>query len=527
MIGPGQRGSNLSVKSKLIRNTLANYILGAWSFIVTFIILYLVLVGFGPLKPIGGEDYGIYLLIGALVGYVGLIDLGIGHSLIKFVAEYHAKGEKEKVNEIVNSAFYIFLGIGAIGAIALFIMGTFFLEIFNFQDSDQLIKARKITYIIAVIFTTNFSISVFRDILRGLQKYVLLAYITFFVTLVNLAVIAYVLVMGYGIVEFILLTFIFNLIGPVIMAFYVKRELPYLEIKRKHFQMKTVKTLFSLSMLLFLLFIFNKIIFFTDNIVIGWWFVGTGMVTFYVAARKIYTIPANAVNIALRATIPAASELDALQKKKELQMMLIRLSKYILALLFLVGLPTIFMSRYVLQFWLGEEYAVYYIVANILTLALFFEYFNDISAQILLGMNRMKFLVACYGIIAVLNLVLSLILVREMGLEGVAWGTTIPFIIMTLPLMWNSFRIIGIDWKVYIKESLGKNVPFALCMAGVLYLLLLFHTPANLIEVGIYYIASMAVFFVLFYFIALNKEERDDLKSIFSILKPKDIEVET
>lgn len=517
----------MSVKSKLIRNTLANYILGAWSFVVTFIILYLVLVGFGPLKPIGGEDYGIYLLIGALVGYFGLMDLGIGHSLVKFIAEYHAKGEKEKVNEIVNSAFYIFLGIGMISAIGLFIMGTFFLEIFNFPNQDQLIKARKITYVIAIIFTTNFSILIFRDILRGLQKFVLLAYITFFVTIINLIVIVWVLYMGYGIVEFILFTFSFNLIGPIIMSLYVRRELPYLEINRKHFNRKTVKTLFGLSMLLFLLFIFNKIIFFTDNIVIGWWFVSTIMVTFYVTARKIYSIPANMVNLALRAAIPAASELNALQKKRALQLMLIKMSKYCLALLFLIGLPTILMSRYILSFWLGNSYATHYIIANILIISIFFDYFNSISAQILIGMNRLRFLVACFGIIAVMNLVLSILLVGQMGLEGVAWGTTIPFIIMALPLMWNSFRIIGIDWRMYAKEVLGKNIPFALCMAAVLYLLLLFHIPGNLIEIGIYYIVSMAVFFVLFYFLALTEDERKDLKSIFSILKPKDLEVET
>jgi O-antigen/teichoic acid export membrane protein len=220
--------------------------------------------------------------------------------------------------------------------------------------------------------------------------------------------------------------------------------------------------------------------------------------------------------------IPAASELDALQKKKALQVLLIKVSKYCLALMFLIGLPVIFMSKPILSFWLGGEFAAFYMVTNILIISLFFDYFNFVSSQILIGMNRIKFLTAGYGIVALLNLVLNVILVQYYGLEGVALGTAIPFIIMAVPLMWSAFRIIGIDWRDYAKEVLGKNLPFALCMAAVLYVLLFFHSPANLLEVGVYYTISMAVFFGLFYKFALDDEERNDIRTIFSILRYRD-----
>jgi O-antigen/teichoic acid export membrane protein len=510
------------VKYKLIKNTVANYAVGLWSFVSSFIILYLVIRGFGPAKPIGVEDYGIYLLVGAIVGYMGLLDLGMGHSLVKYIAEYHAKNEKDKVNEVVNSAFFIFLGMGLVGCVGIFLVATFLFDLFNFSAGDQLLKAKAIAYIIGIGFLTSFSLATFKNVLRGLQKYVLLAFITFVMSLLNFAVIIWVLVMEFGIVGFLFYTISFNLIGSIIVAVIVKRELPYLDIKRKYLNRDMVKSLFSLSMLLFLLSFFNVIVFYTDNVVIGWWFVGANMVTFYVAARKIYTIPGNTINIALRAMIPAASELDALQKKKALQILLIKVSKYCLALIFLIGLPSLFMSRYILSFWLGSEFAVYYMVTNILIISLFFDYFNFVSSQILIGMNKIKFLTAGYGIVALLNLVLSVILVQHYGLEGVALGTAIPFIIMAVPLMWSAFRIIGIDWRDYSKEVLGKTVPFALCMAAVLLLLLLLHAPNNLIEVGIYYAISMGVFFALFYRLAMDKEERNDIKTIFSTLRYSD-----
>jgi O-antigen/teichoic acid export membrane protein len=332
----------------------------------------------------------------------------------------------------------------------------------------------------------------------------------------------WVLLNGLGILELIFYTMAVGFLGPITMTWFAKKEIPYLDIKRSYLNSNMTKSLFSLSLLLLLLFFFNKIVFYTDNIVIGWWFVGTSMVTFYVGAHKLYSIPSRAINLTLQAMLPAASELDANKKSLALQILLIKVSKYCLALLFLLGIPTLFMSKYILTHWLGENFAVYYMVTNILIISVFFDYFNYVSSQILIGMNKIKFLVACYGVVALLNLILSIILVQSMGLEGVAWGTTIPFIIMALPLMYNAFKIIGIDWKEYAKEVLIKPLPGAAGMVGVLYLLLYFHIPGNLIEIGVYFLIAMGAFFGIFYIIALDKEERNEIKNIFSTLRYKE-----
>lgn len=508
----------MRVKYKLIKNTIANYGIGIWNILITFILMFIIIRGYGPAKGLGAEEYGIYLLIAAMIGYFGLLDLGIGTSLVKFIAEYQTKGEKEKVNEVVNTAFFIFLGIGLIGAFGLFILGAFFLDVFKFEDADQLLKARILTYISAIFLITSFSLATFKAILRGLQKYVLLAYILFVMSLINLGVTIWVLIMGFGIVELILYTVCFGLIGPIVISVFAKKELPYLDIKLSYINKNIVRSLFSLSMLLLLLYMFNMIVFYTDNLVVGWWFVGTSMVTFYVAAHRLYSIPGRGINFALQAMMPAASELDAKEKRSALQILLIRVSKYCLAILFFLGIPTMFMSKYILRYWLGDSFAVYYMVTNILIISIFFDYFNYVSSEILIGMNKIKFLVAGYGIVALLNLILSIILVQRIGLEGVAWGTTIPFIIITPILMWSAFRIIGIDWKNYVKNVWFTNLPYAFCMGVVVYLLLILHKPNNLFEIIIYYAISICVFFIPFYFRGLDEEERKDLKEIFSII---------
>jgi O-antigen/teichoic acid export membrane protein len=475
-----------------------------------------VIRGIGDINGLGPEEYGIYLLVASLTGYFGLLDLGMGNSIVKFVAQFNAKKEKKKVNEIVNTSFFIFLGIGMAGAAGMFIFGLFFLDLFKFETDYQLFEAKIIIYFIGLAFITSFSRIIFRDIIKGMQRYDILAYITFVMTLVSVCVAVWVLWMGFGIVEYVFFTLCFGMLGQIIIAAYAKKLLPYLEMKRSHYNRTMVRPLFGLSLLVLSLVIFNRLVFYTDNIVIGWWFVGTSMVTFYVIAHAVYSIPSKVIDAMLQAMLPAASELDALQRKRALKTLFLRVTKYCLALLFMIALPTLYMSRSILTNYMGAEYAVYHLVTNILIISLFFDFFNYVSAQILTGINRLKVFVACYGIVAVLNLVLSLILVERIGLEGVALGTTIPFIIMAPVLLWNSFKILEVQWKEFARRVLLSNLPFACFTAVVLYLLNTYHSPANWVEIGIYYIIGIGLYFLPFYRLSLDEGEKKDFRSIFS-----------
>jgi O-antigen/teichoic acid export membrane protein len=509
------------IKDKLIRNTVFNFAIRFWSIIITFILMPVIIYFIGP------AEYGIYLLITAFTGYFGLLDLGIGTSLIKFVAQYHAKDEQENVNQVVNTAFFIFLYVGIIGAVGLFIVGTFFLDFFKLDD-DLLWKARLIIYIIAIFFITSFSLSSFKAILSGIQRYDILALVAFVMSFVNAGVTLVVLIMGGGIVELVLFTVCFGTINPIITVWYCKKYVPYLEIKTKYRNKDMVKTLFGLSMLILLLYMFSQIIYFTDNLVIGY-FLGAAMITFYAASRKLFAIPGRAIDAALQAMVPAASELDAMTREKGLQMLFIKVSKYCLALLFLLGLPIMFLSRYILIYWIewaGGDFSLYYLVANILIISAFFDLFNTVSSKILIGMNKLKLFVTLYGIAAIMNLILSIIFVNRLGLEGVALGTAIPFIVLSPIFLANIFNLLKINWKDFVKNVIVSNIPSALAVSLVLYILIYLHAPGSLIEIGIYVLISIAVYFFIFYHLSLDEVEKGDIKGIFRTITTKEIQKE-
>ena len=306
------RGQIVSVKRKLIRNTLVNFVIRIWGFILTFILFWFIV------KQIGEADYAIYLFITAITGYFGILDLGIGNSLVKFVAQYHAEDNEEKLNEVINTTFFIFLFIGIIGAVVIFLIGTFLLDYLAgtfsaLETPDFYQKARAIIYIIGALFIFSLPLASLRGVLDGIQRYDILAIITFIMSLVTLSVVVIVLTMGMGVVELVFYTSCTGLIGFILTAWYIQKLLPNVTIVFSYMN----------SMSVFLITVFVMVIYYTDTLVIGL-LVDVTLLTFYAAAWKLYNVPAKIPEIGLLAIIPAASELEATDNLPALRRLFLR-----------------------------------------------------------------------------------------------------------------------------------------------------------------------------------------------------------
>ena len=72
---------------KIVRNTLMNSVSFAVLFISNLFLLPFIV------HSLGKEYYGgIWVIIGTLTAYLGLLDLGTGTAFVKFISEYYTKG---------------------------------------------------------------------------------------------------------------------------------------------------------------------------------------------------------------------------------------------------------------------------------------------------------------------------------------------------------------------------------------------------------------------------------------------------
>jgi O-antigen/teichoic acid export membrane protein len=200
-----------------------------------------------------------------------------------------------------------------------------------------------------------------------------------------------------------------------------------------------------------------------------------------------------------------------------LRALLIRGTRYTLALAFPATLAAMILARPLIIAWVGGQYAymsgptelflVYQLVISSATIA----------HTILIGLGRVR-TVALYATAATgINLVISIALVHPLGISGVIIGTLVGFGI-TAPLYIRlALNLLSMGIGQFVREAILPVVVWALVFAALLAATAWFIQPAQLITIaaccipaGIVYVLGVARF-------AMSAEERG---SLFGFLRP-------
>ena len=88
---------------KILRNTFSS--IGVR---ILMIIISILLIPF-MIAKMGKQEFGILALMGAVTGYVGLLDVGFNSAFIKYISEHFTRGETKKINQIINSGFVFYI----------------------------------------------------------------------------------------------------------------------------------------------------------------------------------------------------------------------------------------------------------------------------------------------------------------------------------------------------------------------------------------------------------------------------------
>lgn len=82
------------------------------------------------IRTLGQAEYGVYKLSASVVAYLLLLDLGVGNSIIRFIAKYRVTGEKDQARKFLGVATIYYLIVGIIALIAGFVLIVVFPSVF-------------------------------------------------------------------------------------------------------------------------------------------------------------------------------------------------------------------------------------------------------------------------------------------------------------------------------------------------------------------------------------------------------------
>jgi O-antigen/teichoic acid export membrane protein len=114
-------------------------------------------------KSLGNVSYGVWVLIGSLVGYLGLLDFGVRGAVTRFVARYHSENDPGECGRIVSAGILLFGSVGILvvllaGALALFVTVVF-------NVPEELVSTARIIILLGAL---NIVVALMGGFLEGL-----------------------------------------------------------------------------------------------------------------------------------------------------------------------------------------------------------------------------------------------------------------------------------------------------------------------------------------------------------------------
>lgn len=445
-------------------NLLANWLNHGVSLLIgVFLMPYV-------LHILGDAQYGSWIFINAIAGYSGLLYLGFGQTISRYVAHYHAKRDWDRLNHVANVIFAIYLGMGCI---ALFAAGIIAWLAPHLSDwgTISLLEIRIVILLLGLNVFVGLAGSVFGGVLMGIQRFDIERGVNLTGGILRLILTVAFLQAEWGLLTIAIIFFVVTLVenlGHLIFAF---RQVKTFRIGTRYMQWSILKECGSFSGFAFIDAIAWTLIEATDSILIGIFFSPAAIVPYYIALRLTQFINMPIAQIG-KVFMPRAGELHANEDHSALQKLV--LNGVSLSFLLITGffIGVCFFGKSLIATWVGPGYPESHLILMILLGARIIALPTTTLRSVLYGMGDVKIPSLIYMGEAVANLVLSLILIQFLGLIGVALGTAIPILVAELGIILPyALKKLNIPCGQLIRSALGPTIaPLLALLAYSFYL---------------------------------------------------------
>ncbi len=272
----------------LLTGTATKYLaLGANIAVGVFLMPYTV-------HHLGTSEYGLWMLVASMTAYFNLFDLGYGNGLVRHLADADARGNVTLVNQILSTFVVVYVGLGALVAVAAGAM-VVWVPYFPRLVPSQVPLARFILAVIGIRIALGFPMTVFGAVTTARQRFALNNLVATVSLLVNAAVQFALLARGYHLRAVVAGSVTVDLLAYLGYAWTARRAFPALRLRLSSFTPSLVREVTAFSLYVFLISIAAQIGFNLDNIVVGA-ALGTSAVAIYTVTLRLTEAQRNLSN---------------------------------------------------------------------------------------------------------------------------------------------------------------------------------------------------------------------------------------
>jgi O-antigen/teichoic acid export membrane protein len=237
-------------------------------------------------------------------------------------------------------------------------------------------------------------------------------------------------------------------------------------------------------------------------------FIGSAAITYFSIGSKLVLYSAEATQSMAQIFTPMSSQFNAMGDKERLRRILVMGNRACALIVFPLSATLIILGKSVIEVWMGAKYVpIAYTVLVLLIVSDGVQMAQSASPKILYGMARHRTLAFVWLAEGVVNLILSIVLLRYYGVIGVALGTTIPQLCTGLFFLPEHLcRLLGMRLRTFVSQT--YSAPALLCapLVGTLLLMRHFFVAHNYLELLVQVAAGGLVYGVGLLWFLLTKE---------------------
>lgn len=428
-----------------LKKSLINSSIGIMTYIISFLPLFIVRKVF--IDVLGGQLLGLSSLYTNIIGYLSIVEMGIGGAIIYSLYKPFAEDNKEKIKGYLKYYEKFYRRAGVI----VFVVGfaiTPFIHIFIKDNIDlTLVRVGFILFLVNTFIGYMFTYKhcMLNVAQEGYKVSLGLTFSKIFIAIFQVIVVQkYKSFYGYIIIQIVV-----NLVFYLIINTYINKKFVWLKEVNGKIEKEEEKSLVKNIKALFFHKIGTIFVLGTDNIVVSS-FISLKIV----AAYNNYILITSACNalmgqamIGITASIGNLLVEEDKEKAYGIHKKLFFISFWVVSFIVISLFNTI---SHFISLWVGEAYVLDIFTISLILFNLYFqmmrgqvEQFKNASGEY----YKDRYAPICEGLI---NLISSIVLVNLIGLPGVFLGTLISNLTV---IFWTQPKIV---YKYVFNKPLGE-----------------------------------------------------------------------
>ncbi|WP_370257358.1 oligosaccharide flippase family protein [Marinobacter nauticus] len=487
----------------LFVNTGSNVLVMLVKLVITFIMTPVFV------HNLGKYDYGLWEMIGAVIGYMGILDLGLRPAISRYAAKHHAEQDSQALESVYMSAFVFMMVVGLL-LFAFFLCWGIWFSGAIAPEGEPYQKYTLFLIIIGAHLLISFPGYVAESYLEGFQKYYLKNNITIINSILGSTLLYLFITPENGLVLLAGINAIGISIKYILFMWLLSRPaFGAIRARWRSYSWARLKELIVFGFKSFVQGIATRVENATDVLVIGL-IMGPAMVPFYSIPANLTQHIRNLGWTLTHAFMPLFSGLSARAENDTIRRVFLISSRYVVSILLAMGTGALLLGVPFISVWLGPEFgekAEWLIVFLVFFTVL--PFINPFASRYLTAIDKHGIFARLTPLAAALNIGLSLVLVHPYGLEGVAFASVVPGLIFVPLYLRYTCRHLELPVREYLRSSvLPGFVPaglMAVIILGVGQYLMYDSYRHILLGAILGSIGWLAAFWLL----VLNREERD------------------